>query len=125
MPDFDLRDSAHRDLALDLADASERDVIESFLRCERQEAVEFLRAAAKVYQMRREYHRAETRLYTLAANKIERVIARLGGDSGGDGLSRQVVDRSLDAITRLMTAPARRDLDPHKCAPSKPRPRRR
>ncbi len=79
MSEEDSGDKAQRGFALSVADSTERELIENFLRCERREGTEFLNSAVKAYRLRAEHHRLEADLYQNASEKLDRVLARLSG----------------------------------------------
>jgi hypothetical protein len=83
MYESDSNDIAHRRLALTILDASERDLLERFMRCDRREALQFLASASKGYQLRSEFHSAQAQLYQAAAEKIDHTVAKLRGGSAG------------------------------------------
>ena len=72
-------DIAHRRLALTILDASERELLERFMRCDRREALQFLASASKGYQLRSEFHSAQAQLYQAAAEKIRDTVTKLRG----------------------------------------------
>ncbi|MFQ5958276.1 MAG: hypothetical protein ACE5LF_02800 [Alphaproteobacteria bacterium] len=80
MYEADDRDEEHRRLALSILDTSERELIEQFMRCDRREALDFLKTAAEAYRMRCEDHIAEAGLYKAAAEKLDYALARLRGE---------------------------------------------
>jgi len=118
------RETVHRQLALDVLETGERELIEQFLRCERFEAIEFLQAAAKIYEVRREYHRAEAQLYATAAAKLARLVARLGGPRTATGLTRRIIARTIEAGHALThpQGPSGAPADPRAHGPSDDEP---
>lgn len=79
MYESNTNDIAHRRLALTIIDASERELLERFLRCDRREALQFLASASKGYRLRSEFHGAQASLYEAAAEKIEQTVTKLRG----------------------------------------------
>ncbi len=108
MYDAEDRDEEHRRLALSILDTSEQALIEQFMRCDRREALDFLKTAAEAYRMRREDHIAEAELYKAAAERLDCALARLSGEPAR--LPSVLVPRPGGTAEQLF--PAMPDADP-------------
>ncbi len=80
MYDAEDRDEEHRRLALSIIDTSDRGLVEQFMRCDRREALDFLKTAAEAYHLRYEDYIAEAELYKAAAEKLDYALTRLSGE---------------------------------------------
>lgn len=108
MYDAEDRDEEHRRLAISIIDTSDRGLIEQFMRCDRHEALEFLKTAAEAYRSRYEDHIAEAELYNAAAEKLDYALARLSGEPPRSPPA--VVPSSGSAAEQLF--PAAPEVDP-------------